>query len=80
MTWKPIACDNPNSPNKGAAKALESMIAGAAGQKMWQRTDGAVLSLRSNLIVRLELPTARQYEEQLKRAKEEKARASIPTF
>ena len=80
MTWKSIAYDNPNSANKGIAKAFEGFIMGAAGQKMWQRTDGALLSLRSNLIVRLELPAARQCEEQLKRAKEERARASIPTF
>jgi hypothetical protein len=80
MTWKPIMYDNPNSPNKGIAKTLEGMIAGTAGQKMWQRSDGATLSLRSILIVRLELPAARQYEEQLKRDKEHKARASVPKF
>src|SRR5436190_24195475 len=80
MTWKSIIYDNPNSPNKGIAKAIEGIIMGAAGQKMWQRSDGALLSLRSNLIVRLELPVARQYEEQLKRDKEQKARASIPQF
>jgi hypothetical protein len=80
MTWKSVAYDNPNSPKKGIAKAFEGMIAGAAGQRMWQRTDGAQLSLRSNLIVRLELPAARQYEEQLKRAKEARARASVPKF
>src|SRR2546423_1180610 len=66
MTWKQIAYDNPDSPNKGAAKALEGMIFEMAGQKMWQRTDGAILSVRSTLIVRLELPAARQYEERLK--------------
>jgi hypothetical protein len=80
MTWSSIAYNNPNSPNKGIAKAFESMISNAAGQKMWQRTDGALLDLRSNVTVRLELPAARAYEEQLKRAKEAKARASIPTF
>jgi hypothetical protein len=80
MTWKPIMYDNPDSPNKGISKVLEGFIMGAAGQKMRQRSDGALLSLRSNLIVRLELPAARQIEEQLKRAKEAKARASIPTF
>lgn len=80
ITWKPIMYDNPNSPNKGIAKAFEGIIMSAAGQKMWQRSDGAILSLRSNLIVRLELPAARQYEEQLKRDKEEKARASVPRF
>lgn len=80
MTWKSVAYDNPNSRNKGVAKAFESMIAGAAGQKMWQRSDGALLSLRSVLSVRLELPAARQYEEHLKNAKEQKARASVPQF
>ena len=80
MTWKAVAYDNPNSPNKGIAKAFEGFIMSAAGQKMWQRTDGALLSVQSNLIVRLELPTARQIEDQLKRAKEARARASIPTF
>jgi hypothetical protein len=80
MTWKPIMYDNPDSPNKGISKVFEGFIMGAAGQKMWQRSDGAILSVRSNLIVRLELPAARQYEEQLKRAKEAKARASVPSF
>jgi hypothetical protein len=80
MTWKSAAYDNPNSPNKGIAKAFEGFIMSAAGQKMWQRTDGALLSLRSNLIVRLELPAARQHEEALKTAKEQKARASVPKF
>src|SRR5437762_1467801 len=47
------------SPNKGMAKALEPFV--AIGQKMWRRTDGAILWLRSNVIVRLELPAAREY-------------------
>ena len=80
MSWKQVAYNNPDSPNKGIAKAFEGMLAGAIGQKMWQRTDGALLSLRSNLIVRLELPAARQYEEQLKAAKEKKAHDSVPKF
>ena len=54
MSWAPMAYDNPDSPNKGLAKAMESFV--AVGQKMWRRTDGAILWLRSNLIVRLELP------------------------
>lgn len=80
MTWKPAMYDNPNSPNKGFGKLFEGFIMGAAGQKMWQRGDGALLIPRSNLIIRLELPAARQYEEQLKRDKEQKARASVPKF
>jgi hypothetical protein len=79
-TWKRITYDNPNSPNKGIGKAFEGFVMGAAGEKMWERTDGALLWLRSNLIVRLELPVARQYEAQVKRNKEEKARASVPQF
>jgi hypothetical protein len=80
MTWKRIMYDNPDSPSKGISKLFEGFVMGAAGQKVWQRTDGAILSLRSNLTVRLELPAARQYEEQLKRDKEQKARASVPKF
>ncbi|MEY2494678.1 MAG: hypothetical protein QOJ45_1170 [Verrucomicrobiota bacterium] len=80
MNWKSIMYDNPDSPNKGISKVFEGFIMGAAGQKMWQRSDGAILSLRSNLIVRLELPAARQHEEQLKIAKEQKARVSVPQF
>jgi hypothetical protein len=57
MTWARMAYDNPDSPNKGIAKALESFV--AVNQKMWRRSDGAILWLRSNLIVRLELPAAR---------------------
>ena len=80
MTWKHIMYNNPDSPSKGIGELFEGFVMGAAGQKMWQRSDGAILSLRSNLIVRLELPTARQHEEALKIAKEQKARASVPTF
>ena len=78
MTWSPIAYDNPDSPNKGAAKAMEAFV--SVGQKMWRRTDGAILWLRSNLIVRLELPAVREEEAKLKAGKEQKARASVPQF
>ena len=78
MTWTRMAYDNPNSPNKGAAKALEGIV--AVGQKMWQRSDGAILWLRSNLIVRLELPIASEHEAKLKANKDQKARASVPQF
>lgn len=80
MSWKRIPYDNFDSPNKGLAKLAESAFAGAAGEKMWRRNDGAILSLRSNLIVRLELPAAREYEAQLKSSAEQKARASVPQF
>jgi hypothetical protein len=77
-SWKPMAYDNPDSPNKGLAKMAEGLF--AVGQKMWRRTDGAILWLRNPLMVRLELPAAREYEQQLKAAKEQKVRASVPQF
>jgi hypothetical protein len=81
MSWRQVMYNNPDSPNKGvAAKVVEGYLAGAAGQKMWQRSDGAILWLRSNLIVRLELPAAREYEANLKAQNEQKARASVPHF
>jgi hypothetical protein len=76
MTWSPMAYDNPDSPNKGLAKAVESFI--AVRQKMWRRSDGAILWLRSNLVVRLELPAAHEHKAQLKAEKERKARAAVP--
>jgi hypothetical protein len=47
---------NANTP-KAWRKQWEAFVAG--GQKMWRRTDGAILWSRGNLIVRLELPTDR---------------------
>lgn len=79
-SWKQIPYRNPDLPS-GALNRFSQAIAGnLTGEKMWERTDGAILWRRSNLIVRLELPAARQHEEQLKRIKEEKARAAVPKF
>ena len=69
-----MAYDNPDSPNKGLAKAFEGFV--AVGEKKWRRSDGAILWLPSNLIVRLELPAAREYEAILRAEKEQKARLS----
>ena len=44
------------------------------------RPDGAILWPRSNLIVQMELPAAREYELKLESEKEQKARASVPQF
>ena len=79
-SWKPKMYDNPNSPNKGLAKFGEAYIANAIGEKMWQRTDGAIIWLRNHLIIRVELPEARAYEEQLQLAKNQNERASVPSF
>jgi hypothetical protein len=79
-SWKQIAYNNPDSANKGLAKLAEAFVGNATGQKMWQRTDGVILWARGPLIVRLELPAAREYEAQLKVSKEQKARESVPQF
>ena len=81
MTWKQTIYSNPNSPNKGIAKLGEAFFADAIGEKVWQRTDGAILALKAGkMIVELELPAAREHEQQLKAAKEHKARESVPKF
>ena len=69
MTWKQIAYNNPNSPNKGLSKFVESYFGNTIGEKMWQRSDGAILWPRSKMIVRLELPAAREYEANTKAEK-----------
>jgi hypothetical protein len=79
-TWKEIMYNNIDSPNKGLNKIFEGYFAGVMGEKMWQRSDGAILWLRSKLIVRIELPAAHQYETKLKAEKEQKARESVPQF
>lgn len=79
-TWKPIAYNNPDLPGNGFQKLAQAYFAGAIGEKMWQRSDGAILWLRSNLIVRVELSVARAYEAKLKVEKEQKARTSVPQF
>jgi hypothetical protein len=80
MTWKQVMYNNPDSPSKGIGKLFEGFLMDVAGQKIWQRSDGAILSLKSIVMIRLELPAARQHEEALKNAKEQKARASVPKF
>ena len=79
-TWKEIAYNNPDSPNKGLSKLFESYFGNAMGEKMWERSDGAILWLRSKMIARLELPAAREYEAKLNAEKEKKARESVPQF
>ena len=71
-TWKEIMYNNSDSPNKGLSKIFEGYFAGALGQKMWQRSDGAILWLRSKLIVRLELPARTNTKRNLKRKRNRK--------
>jgi hypothetical protein len=40
---------NLNSPNKALSKVVEGYFAGVTGEKIWQRSDGAILWLRSKL-------------------------------
>jgi hypothetical protein len=79
-TWKQIAYNNPDSQNKGVTKIFESYFMGSLGERMWQRSDGATLWLRSKITVRLELPAAHEYEATLKAEKQQKARESVPQF
>ena len=44
-----------------------------------ERSNDAILWLRSKMIARLELPAAREYEAKLKAEKEKKARESVPS-
>ncbi|MGB8473154.1 MAG: hypothetical protein WCE61_03580 [Candidatus Acidiferrum sp.] len=69
MSWQQVMYSNPDLPGDALHKLAQGYVAGAMGEKMWQRTDGVILWLRSHLIVRLELPIARQCEAQLKAAK-----------
>ena len=69
----------PDSPNNCLSKIFEGYFAGSLGEKMWQRSDGAILWLRSKLIV-LELPAAHEYEMKLNAEKEQRARESVPQF
>jgi hypothetical protein len=79
-TWKQIAYTNPDLPSNGFNRFSQALAGGMMGEKMWQRGDGAILWLRSSMIVRLELPIAREHEAKLKAEKEQKARASVPKF
>ena len=78
--WKQIPFKNPNTPDKLMNQAVEAYFGNALGEKMWQRSDGATLWLRSKMVVRLELPAAHEYEMKLKAEKEQKARKSVPQF
>lgn len=80
MAWKRIIYNNPDSPNGPVSKLAEAYLASAIGQKMWERSDGAILWLRGPLFVRLELPAAHQHEVQLKANKDQQERASVSGF
>jgi hypothetical protein len=78
MKWSPMAYDNADSSNPAFAKAGENFT--GVNQKMWRRSDGAILWLRSNLIVSLRLSTARARGKQLKISKDQRVQASVSQF
>ena len=80
MTWHRMVPGNPSSTNEGLNKVSEIIFSNALGEKVWQRSDGAILWKRFQHIVRLELPSAGERDEQPRGAKEQKARASVPQF
>jgi hypothetical protein len=81
-SWNAVAVTNPNvSKLNIPGRLFVKAVSDATGEKMWQRSDGASLWLRpGKTFVRLELSAASEYEAQLKAAKEQKARASVPKF
>ena|SRR5436190_6540711 len=76
MKWAPMVYDNADSSNPAPAKSSENFT--SVSQKMWRRSDGAILWLRSNLIVSLRLAAARAPGKQLKISKDRRVQASVP--
>src|SRR5205814_1996777 len=76
--WKETAPHNPDLPNDTGNTTDETELANLPRETTWQRADGVILSLPTPLVVRLELPAARQHEEKLRIQKARKAIASIP--
>jgi hypothetical protein len=77
----PLVCELTLKLNNGALGESDMKyvaIGNRAGRQ--QRSDGAMFWLRRELIVRLELPAAREYEAKLEAEKEQKARESVPQF
>ena len=81
MAWKQAIYNDPSSTQTGLGKVVEPLFREAIGERMWRRTDGAILRLPAGkMSVGLELPAARQHEQHLKTAREQNARASVPQF
>ena len=81
MAWKQVIYNDPSSTQTGLGKVVEPLFRDAIGERMWQRTDGAILRLPAGkMSVTLELPAAQQRDAQLKAAAEQKRRGSVPQF
>ena len=81
-SWSRIELSNPKvSKLNVPGRLFLNAVSNATGEKMWQRSDGATLWLQSmSMVVQMEIPAAREHEQQLKTAKDQKARASVPQF
>jgi hypothetical protein len=74
--WKPQQAEKTLNIANAATSAFESSLF-----RRWTRTDGATAETMSPaLILKLELPQARAYEQELKRIQEHKRRESVPQF
>ena len=78
MKWSPMGYGNADSSNPALAKSGDNLT--AVNQKMWRRSDGAILWHRNNLTVSLRLSAARVHEKQLRIRKDQRVQASVPQF
>lgn len=73
LLWEPLTIN----PRKKEASTFMTRIGGS----IWKRTDGAMAAFgNSRCELRLELPQAAQWEDQLKVVKEKQERAALPEF
>ena len=70
MTWDQIS-------SGGASQPMPASLAGIMSDKIWRRADGALVSLHGPMIVRIELPAARRYEEHQKIREARKAQPVV---
>jgi len=75
-----LAPPYPDLPGNAFQKFAQDISPVQSEKRCGSGSDGAILWLRSNVIVRLELPAAREYEAQLRAAKEKKSREAVPQF
>ena len=79
-TWKQIGYHNPDSPNNGLNKVFESYFGDALGQKMWQRSDGAILWFTQHTHCALGASRSSRIRNETQSGKGTKVRQSVPQF
>jgi hypothetical protein len=77
---QPLAVLLGGSHAVSSKSCAKTRIVVAVGQKMWRRSGGAILWLRSNLFVRVEQYAVREYKARQKTAKDRKGRALVRQF